>query len=76
MEQYIGLIFGCTKKQEEKQCPFRHLRKIPTIAAIKIWDELSIEEKSEMVLDHKKCLNHHCNPKYKCIFGSELFNKN
>lgn len=76
MEQYIGLIFGCTKKQEEKQCPFRYLRKIPTIAAIKIWNGLSLEEKSEMIIDHKKCLSYHSNPEQNCSLELKTLNKN
>ena len=76
MEQYIGLIFGCAKKQEEKQCPFKYLRKIPTLAAIKIWNELSLEEKSEMIISHKKCLSNHCNPEQNCSLEVKIFDKN
>ena len=54
----IGLIFGCSKRDENPNCPLLKARKISDVRKrINYWESLSDLEKQKIIDFHKKCTN-------------------
>jgi hypothetical protein len=57
-ETYIGLIFGCSKNKEEKNCPLLKIRQLKNKEErFNWWKLLSESEKNKIIKFHKKCIN-------------------
>lgn len=56
--EYIGLIFGCPKRDENPNCPLLKVRRVNDVRArIQYWESLSDLEKKEIINFHNKCTN-------------------
>ena len=58
---YVGLIFGCPKKQELESCPFKPIRELILMERIKFYENLSSEIRLSIIEFHKKCSSNYCN---------------
>ncbi len=54
---YYGLIFGCPIGVELSNCDFKAVRQLKTKDRIAYYDDLTEQEKEELIKKHQRCLS-------------------